>query len=462
MAQRPSNGDIRATLALSQEEARNGGRRVLNLPGGRRVVVQVRPGMRDGEEIRLPGEGEPAWEGGPAGDLVLTVALAPSTQYRGQDYVMGGPTEFVPASSWQEARGLSGPAHISTLPAYPESNPDYGAYPPGSRAINAGGPVMGATPVQPEPLYLPQAQNAYQGPTSAASSPYVYGGYPQRPRRRSGGWLAALLVVLVLILISGSGLLYYVAVYQPNQAHVQATATAQARVTGTAQAQARATATVQAQAQATANAQATVTIQATATATAQVGVYTQITSGTPALNDTLNAQSQANWDELTSSANGACAFAGGAYHSTMPQKGYFQPCYAQATNFSNFAFQVQMTIVQGDDGGIIFRADNQNSRFYLFRISRDGTYTLFLYVNNQGMQARSILNGNSQFIKTDLNVPNMLTVIAQGNSLLFYVDKQYVGGMNDNTYAAGKIGVFAESNANRTDVTFSNAQVWTL
>ena len=74
----PQSGDIRATLALSQSEAQTGSSRTLTLPGGRRITVPVRAGIRNGELIRLKGLGEPAWSGGPAGDLILTVSIAPS------------------------------------------------------------------------------------------------------------------------------------------------------------------------------------------------------------------------------------------------------------------------------------------------------------------------------------------------------------------------------------------------
>ena len=57
------SGDIRATLALSQSEASNGTSRILNLPDGRQVVVPVPAGIRDGQEVRLEGQGnsQPLW-----------------------------------------------------------------------------------------------------------------------------------------------------------------------------------------------------------------------------------------------------------------------------------------------------------------------------------------------------------------------------------------------------------------
>src|SRR5436305_1137249 len=73
----PTDGDIRATLALSQSEARMGSSRTLNLPGGRQVTVNIPAGVQNGEELRLPGHGEALWQGGPVGDLILTVSIPP-------------------------------------------------------------------------------------------------------------------------------------------------------------------------------------------------------------------------------------------------------------------------------------------------------------------------------------------------------------------------------------------------
>src|SRR5207249_2057122 len=158
----------------------------------------------------------------------------------------------------------------------------------------------------------------------------------------------------------------------PNQIHAQATSTAVAKITGTAQSNATATAQVkatsQAQANATSTAQALSNAQATSTATALQDIYTRATSGTPALNDPLSHQDANNWEVDTKEGGGGCAFTGGSYHASMPQAGFFSSCYAQGSNFSNFAFQVEMKILKGDRGGIIFRSDSAATKFYLLRI----------------------------------------------------------------------------------------------
>ncbi len=66
--------DREALLELSLEDALAGGRRRLTLDG-REVSVNFPAGVRDGQLIRLAGQGGPGREGGPPGDLFLRVAL---------------------------------------------------------------------------------------------------------------------------------------------------------------------------------------------------------------------------------------------------------------------------------------------------------------------------------------------------------------------------------------------------
>lgn len=278
--------------------------------------------------------------------------------------------------------------------------------------------------------------------------------------------LIVLIVVLLLLIIGGSGFLYYTSVYQPNQIHAQATATAVSQVTGTAQsnatAMAGATGTAVAQANATATAFAQSTAQANATATALQNIYTSATSGTPTLNDPLSQQDSNNWEVDTKNGGGGCAFTNGAFHASMPQAGFFASCFAQASNYSNFAFQVQMNILKGDRGGIIFRADSANFKFYLFRVGQDGSYNLFLYVDNNGSHARSLIQGNTSAIHTGQNQNNTVAVVARNANLYLYVNQLYIASVSDNTFGSGQIGLFAEDQKNPTEVAFSNLKIWTL
>lgn len=73
--------DREAVLELSLEDALAGGRRRLTLDG-REVNVNFPAGVRDGQLIRLAGQGGEGRGGGPAGDLFLRVALKPHPRFR--------------------------------------------------------------------------------------------------------------------------------------------------------------------------------------------------------------------------------------------------------------------------------------------------------------------------------------------------------------------------------------------
>ena len=69
----------------------------------------------------------------------------------------------------------------------------------------------------------------------------------------------------------------------------------------------------------------------------------------------------------------------------------------------------------------------------------------------------------SPAIVTGLNQQNTLTVIARGNSIYLYINKQYVTTLTDSSSTIGAIGMLAGSSAGGTsNVTYSDAQVWTL
>jgi curved DNA-binding protein len=73
--------DREALLELSLEDALAGGRRRLTLDG-REVNVNFPAGVRDGQLIRLAGQGGKGRDGGPPGDLFLHVALKPHPRFR--------------------------------------------------------------------------------------------------------------------------------------------------------------------------------------------------------------------------------------------------------------------------------------------------------------------------------------------------------------------------------------------
>lgn len=68
-------------ITISLEEAYHGSTRVIER-GGKRLNVSVPPGVRSGQRIRLSGQGEGGYAGGPAGDLYLIVQVRDHPQYK--------------------------------------------------------------------------------------------------------------------------------------------------------------------------------------------------------------------------------------------------------------------------------------------------------------------------------------------------------------------------------------------
>jgi curved DNA-binding protein len=102
--------DVEAVLDLSLEEAARGGGRRLSTDG-RDYDVTIPAGVRDGQLIRLAGEGEPGVGGGPSGDLLLRVRLRPHPRFRveGNDL-----TVTLPVTPWEAALGAEVPVPTLT------------------------------------------------------------------------------------------------------------------------------------------------------------------------------------------------------------------------------------------------------------------------------------------------------------------------------------------------------------
>jgi curved DNA-binding protein len=99
-------GDQEAPLEVTLEEAARGGKRRISLADGRDFEVQIPPGVRDGQKIRLAGQGGEGASGGPAGDLYLRVRIKPHRRFRreGDDLVVE-----IPVAPWEAALGATVP-----------------------------------------------------------------------------------------------------------------------------------------------------------------------------------------------------------------------------------------------------------------------------------------------------------------------------------------------------------------
>jgi hypothetical protein len=272
---------------------------------------------------------------------------------------------------------------------------------------------------------------------------------PPHRRRRFSGSRMVLLVALVLLIGGAGGVLSFQRIPPFVQPHPHASPTRQARQVTTVSS----TGTPQAQ-------------QATASPSARTpqDLYHQVTQNPATLADPLSANGTNNWAE-NASADGKlrCQFTGGAYHAIAQPQNTYTLCVAQATHFGDLAYQVQMTIAKGDFGGMVFRCDDSQTKYYSFFIDRSGTYTLITSVDDTGTHDYVLHKGTSSFIKTGLNQVNLLAVIARGSTIYLYINQRYITSASDSTYRAGHIGLFGGNTTTApADVLFRHIQVWNL
>jgi curved DNA-binding protein len=99
-------GDQEAVLELTLEEAAAGGKRRISLGDRRDFEVEIPRGVRDGQRIRLAGQGSAGPGGGPPGDLFLRVRLKPHPRFRveGRDLYVD-----LPVAPWEAALGAEVP-----------------------------------------------------------------------------------------------------------------------------------------------------------------------------------------------------------------------------------------------------------------------------------------------------------------------------------------------------------------
>jgi len=102
--------DYEIPVRLTLEEAASGAERTVQLESGSSFTARIPRGATDGQRLRLRGKGGAGVNGGPAGDLYLTIALEPHSLYRpsGHDLDIE-----VPLAPWEAALGAE--VQIPTL-----------------------------------------------------------------------------------------------------------------------------------------------------------------------------------------------------------------------------------------------------------------------------------------------------------------------------------------------------------
>jgi DnaJ-class molecular chaperone len=123
-AQPRKGADVQLQTNVTLEEAASGGTRRVVVADGRQLEFRIPPGVKDGQQIRLKGQGVPGERGGPPGDAFITVAIAPHPYFErdGRDLRLDLPITLKEAvlGGKVPVPTLTGPVTL-TIPAHSNS-----------------------------------------------------------------------------------------------------------------------------------------------------------------------------------------------------------------------------------------------------------------------------------------------------------------------------------------------------
>jgi hypothetical protein len=210
----------------------------------------------------------------------------------------------------------------------------------------------------------------------------------------------------------------------------------------------------------------------TFTGTPSTSIAAFIPRGWHESDDPLSDNSKGyHWDEGTG-LYASCQFRNNSYYVGIEGGAVgYAFCLAHSnTNFSDFAFQVDMKTSQGLGGGIVFRF-GANGGYYFVVVDR---------IVNQVDQVSALVKscpsgGNFITLRnvslSDLNIPfskgphdvNTLAVVARGNMFTFFVNGKKAFQMSDSTYSQGQVGlgIGAFDQLSYAGGEMSNAKLWT-
>jgi len=119
-AQPRKGADIQLQTTVTLQEAANGGVRRVIAGDGRELEVRIPPGVTNGQQIRLRGQGAPGERGGPAGDALIEIAIAPHPYFErdGRDLRLDVPISLKEAIEGAKVQvpTLTGPVSVTVPP----------------------------------------------------------------------------------------------------------------------------------------------------------------------------------------------------------------------------------------------------------------------------------------------------------------------------------------------------------
>jgi hypothetical protein len=183
--------------------------------------------------------------------------------------------------------------------------------------------------------------------------------------------------------------------------------------------------------------QSTAAVNVRATQQAAATTATAVTGTAPLLKDALSSDINNRWpnDGIN------CAFRDGTYHVIVTAKDYLQPCELVPQTFDNSAMQVNVSLLSGNNAGLIFRVNSD--QFYDFEINNKGQFFFRRHDAGSGSKYMYLMQNTQSAAIAPGGQKNTLLVLANGSDFKLFINGTFVGEAQDSAYVSGQLGLVA-------------------
>src|SRR5207237_7455700 len=133
------------------------------------------------------------------------------------------------------------------------------------------------------------------------------------------------------------------------------------------------------------------------------------------LSDTLAFNTDCRWIENTT-----CYFSAGSYHVIVQQAGFLQMCPSNTLSFDHVAIQVDVSLLSGNDAGLLFRANGD--QYYDFEITDQGQFFLRRHNAGTGASYTYLIENTSSPVIAPPGKKNRLLIIANGEDFKLFIN----------------------------------------
>jgi len=141
-------------------------------------------------------------------------------------------------------------------------------------------------------------------------------------------------------------------------------------------------------------------------------------------------------------------------------------CLLQGSFFTNFSSVVQMKILTGDCGGLVFSSEGEVLSYA--SVCQNGDYGIVYQesnIENLLSLNRILASGYSSSIKQGPDQTNLVAISVHGSTVTLYVNGERITQVTDGAAVSGNIGLVAYkgsgSSSPQAEAAFNNLYIWT-